>query len=192
MERAYAFEAPRIITKRLVLRMHGASDFGALLEMWSDERVVRHIGGVPSTATEAWSRLLRYGGLWQFLGYGYWAVEDRATGCFVGEVGFADFKRDIVKALDGLPEAGWVISPRWAGRGYATEAMRAALEWFDRTRPGLESFCMIAPENAASIRVAKKIGYALEEKTSYDDSPIQIYLRPPAAKLAGPGVEAST
>ena len=52
--------------------------------MWSDADVVRHIGGVPSTPADAWSRLLRYAGLWSFLGYGYRAVEDRATGRFVG------------------------------------------------------------------------------------------------------------
>ena len=179
---ASAFEAPRIVTERLVLRAHNASDFDASLAMWSDEDVVRHIGGVPSSAAESWSRLLRYGGLWRFLGYGYWAVEDRATGRFVGEVGFADFKRDIGKELDGMPEAGWVISPNWAGQGYATEAMRAALQWFDQAKPGSACFCMIAPENTASIRVAAKLGYKLERETSYKDSPIEIHLRPPAAE----------
>ena len=176
------FEAPRIVTERLVLRAHKASDFDASLAMWSDEDVVRHIGGIPSTAAEIWSRLLRYGGLWPFLGYGYWAVEDRATERFVGEVGFADFKRDVGQELDGIPEAGWVISPNWAGQGYATEAMRAALQWFDKARPGSTSFCMIAPDNAASIRVAAKLGYRLERETSYKDSPIEIHLRAPVAK----------
>ena len=173
-------EVPRIATERLVLRAHRAGDFDASLEMWSDADVVRHIGGVPSTAADAWSRLLRYGGLWRFLGYGYWAVEDRATGRFIGEVGFADFKRDIGEHLDGMPEAGWVISPSWAGRGYATEAMCAALEWFDQNMPGTESFCMIAPANGASNKVAQKLGYAPDRQIAYKDSPVQIHLRPPS------------
>lgn len=180
MERASVFKAPRLVTERLVLRAHDVSDFNASFEMWSDEDVVRHIGGKASTAAEAWSRLLGYGGLWPLLGYGYWAVEDRATGRFVGEVGFADFKRDISQDLDETPEAGWVIAPKWAGRGYATEAMRAALRWFDQAKSDAESFCMIAPENAASIKVAEKLGYELKRQASYKGLPIQIHLRPPA------------
>ena len=177
MSRSLTTEAPRIVTERLILRAHRADDFGASLAMWSDADVVRHIGGVPSTAADAWGRLLRYVGLWRFLGYGYWAVEDRATGRFVGEVGFADFKRDIGKELDGMPEAGWVIAPNWAGRGYATEAMRAGLEWFDQAMPGSESFCMIAPANEASIKVAKKLGYVPDGPITYKDTPVQIHLR---------------
>ena len=179
MSRSRTGNAPRIVTDRLVLRGHGAGDFEASLAMWSDADVVRHIGRVPSTAADAWSRLLRYGGLWRFLGYGYWAVEDRTTGRFVGEVGFADFKRGIGKVFDGMPEAGWVISPHRAGQGYATEAMRAALEWFDQAMPGTDSFCMIAPANAASIKVAQKLGYAPDRQVVYEDSPVQLHSRRP-------------
>jgi len=186
VSRSSTIEIPRITTKRLTLREHRATDFDASLEMWSDENVVRHIGGVPSSAADAWSRLLRYGGLWRFLGYGYWVVEDRATGRFVGEIGFADFKRDIGKDFDGMPEAGWVISPNWAGRGYATEAMRAGLEWFDQAMPGSESFCMIAPANETSTKVARKLGYAPERQITYKDSPVEIHLRlSPGVKRPG-------
>ena len=178
VSRSSTTEIPRIVTERLILRTHCAGDFEASFAMWSDTDVVRHIGGISSTAADAWSRLLRYGGLWRFLGYGYWAIEDRATGHFVGEVGFADFKRDIGRDFDGVPEAGWVISPNWAGRGYATEAMRAALEWFDQSMPGTESFCMIAPANGASIKVAQKLGYAVHKQIAYKESSVQIHLRP--------------
>ena len=178
VSRSSTTDIPRVVTERLILRAHCASDFEASLTMWSDADVVRHIGGVPSTAADAWSKLLRYIGLWRFLGYGYWAVEDRTTGRFIGEVGFADFKRDIGKDLDGMPEAGWVISPSWAGRGYATEAMRAALEWFDHTMPGTESFCMIAPVNRASTKVAQKLGYAVHKQITYKERSVQIHLRP--------------
>lgn len=72
-----------------------------------------------------------------------------------------------------------MISPNWAGQGYGTEAMRAALQWFDQARPDLASFCLIVPDNAASIGVARKIGYALHRETSYKNSLVQIHLRPP-------------
>jgi RimJ/RimL family protein N-acetyltransferase len=77
----------RIETHRLILREHTLEDFDALHAMWSEPAVCRHIIGRPSTREEAWSRLLRYSGHWRLLGYGYWAVEERVTGDFVGEMG---------------------------------------------------------------------------------------------------------
>ena len=95
---------PIIETERLILRGHRLDDFPALAALWGDEEVTRHIGGRPSTRDESWARLLRYGGHWQLLGYGYWAVEWKQGQRFVGDVGFADWHRDIRPALDGMPE----------------------------------------------------------------------------------------
>ncbi len=63
--------------------------------MWADPEVTRYIGGKPLTEEESWARLLRYVGHWSLLGFGYWVVEEKTTGNFIGEVGFADYKRDL-------------------------------------------------------------------------------------------------
>jgi RimJ/RimL family protein N-acetyltransferase len=77
----------------------------------------------------------------------------------VGEVGFADFKRDMEPALGSIPELGWVLAPAKQGRGYATEAALGALEWA-RQHFGSGNFaCLINPENLASIKVARKCGF---------------------------------
>ncbi|MBB2162852.1 GNAT family N-acetyltransferase [Gluconacetobacter sacchari] len=137
------------------------TDFHDLHAMWSDPDVVRHISGVPSSEQESWFRLLRYRGLWDLLGYGYWCVRTKADGRYVGDVGFADWKRDIEPSLDTVPEAGWVLA-RWAhGQGFATEALQAALAWMDG-RGVDRTVCIIAPEHAASCRVAEKCGYSLK------------------------------
>jgi RimJ/RimL family protein N-acetyltransferase len=145
---------PRLETPRLVLRPHVAADFPALAALWADPEVTRHIGGRPFTPEESWNRLLRYAGLWPILGYGYWAVEDRATGAYLGDLGFADFHRALDPPVEGLPEIGWVLSPHAHGRGVATEAALAALDWLRR-----DCFCIIAPENQGSLRVAAKLGF---------------------------------
>ena len=80
--------APTLETERLVLRAHRVEDFSDLAALWADPVVTRFISGVPQTAEESWSRLLRYAGHWLLLGFGYWAVEEKATGNFLGEVGF--------------------------------------------------------------------------------------------------------
>jgi RimJ/RimL family protein N-acetyltransferase len=150
--------APRIETERLVLRETRADDFDACAKLWADERVVRHIGGKPSTPTESWARMLRFPGLWALLGYGYWSLETKA-GDFAGQVGLADFKRDLSVDIAGVPEAGWVLSPDHHGQGYATEAMAAVLGWADAHLNAPSTCCLIDPENTASIRVAEKLGY---------------------------------
>jgi RimJ/RimL family protein N-acetyltransferase len=61
------------------------------------------------------------------LGFGYWVIEDKATGRFVGEVGFADYKRDMESPVKEAPEIGWVLAADAHGSGYATEAARAAI-----------------------------------------------------------------
>lgn len=169
--------APRIETARLVLRAHDAGDLDAVAAMWSDAELMRHITGKPSTREESWARILRYAGLWPIKGYGYWAVEDKATGRFVGDIGLADFARDMTPPLAVAPEAGWALAAWSHGKGYATEAMLAALAWLDANLAGLRAHCMLDVENAASVRVAQKCGFREFARATYKGRPSLIYRR---------------
>jgi RimJ/RimL family protein N-acetyltransferase len=166
---------PTIETERLRLRGHTVDDFPSCAALWADEGVTRFIGGKPQTSEEAWSRLLRYVGHWALLGYGFWLIEEKATGAFVGEVGFAEFKRQIEPTID-VPEAGWVLSPAMQGRGYATEALRGAIDWLGRP-----AACIIHPENAASVRVAEKAGFRQAGMVSYKGMPT-VFMRFPGGE----------
>lgn len=152
---------PILETERLRLRPHGVLDFGELAEMWADSEVSRYIGGRPLSREDSWARLLRYAGHWQLLGYGYWLVEERGSGKYIGDIGFGNYKRDIPapESLRGAPECGWVLTRHAQGRGYATEAVRAVLAWGEHQFGPRDSFCVIHPDNRASIRVALKCGY---------------------------------
>lgn len=167
---------PTLETERLRLRGHTLDDFDAVAAMWADPIVVRHISGKPSTREESWARLLRYPGMWALLGYGFWAVEEKASRRFVGEVGFADFKRDIEPAIDA-PEQGWSLAPWAHGLGYATEAMRAATAWGEAHFGRRDFMCIISPGNDPSIRVADKLGYREIARTTYKDTPTLMFRR---------------
>jgi RimJ/RimL family protein N-acetyltransferase len=159
-----------IETPRLLLRRHTVADFPSCAALWSDAAVTRYIGGRPFTQEEIWARLLRYIGHWEALGYGFWAVEEKATGSFAGELGFADFHREIDPPITD-PEAGWAFLPAFHGRGFATEALRAALAWADQHLPASRTVCLIHPENAPSFRVADKCGFREFQRTKYKDHP---------------------
>ena len=164
-------------TDRLVLRPPTIDDFADSAAMWGDAAVARYIGGRPFTPEEVWSRLLRYVGHWSALGFGYWVAREPETGRFVGEVGFADFHRDIVPSFDGAPEIGWVLSPAAQGRGYATEAVAAALAWAHAHWGPGRTVCIIDPANAPSLRVAQRVGYAVAAEATYKAAPILLLER---------------
>jgi RimJ/RimL family protein N-acetyltransferase len=168
---------PVLETERLVLRGHALEDFADCLALWTDPEVTRFIGGKPSTREEVWARLLRYVGHWALLGFGYWVVAEKATGRFLGEVGFADFRREIEPSLEGVPEIGWVLAPHSHGRGYATEAVRAAIAWGEGHFGPVRTACIIAPENGPSIRVAEKTGYREVRRTDYKGNPTIMFMR---------------
>ncbi len=167
---------PTIETARLRLRPHAPADFEACAAMWADPRVTRHICA-PSTRMQTWARMRGYVGLWEFLGYGYWAIEEQRTQRFIGEIGFADFHREIAPSLEGIPEAGWALTADASGKGFATEALRAILAWGDEHLPAARSVGIINARNDASIRVADKCGYARFHPAMVDDAELWFFER---------------
>jgi RimJ/RimL family protein N-acetyltransferase len=104
-------------------------------------------------------------------------IRERASQRFVGEVGLADMRRDIVPALGDSPEIGWALA-RWAhGRGIATEAVRAVLEWNAACLRAPRTVCIVDPGNTASIRVAEKCGYRQFASTTYHGTPTLVFER---------------
>jgi RimJ/RimL family protein N-acetyltransferase len=169
---------PIVETARLRLRASRSSDLAAHAAMLGDAEAVRFVGGQVMSREESWRKLLVGPGLWLLLGFGYWAVEEKATGAYLGQIGFADFKRDMTPSVEGLPEMGWMLAPQVQGRGYATEAVLGALAWADGGGlPGREIVAIIDAANLASIRVAEKAGFSLREDATYKDAQILLFRR---------------
>lgn len=180
--------APTLTTSRLILRAHVASDFGPSLELWNETELKRHVGDKGSTPNAVWNRILRYAGLWTVLGYGFWAVTDRATGEYLGEAGLANFERAIEPPLGATPEGGWWLISSARGKGLATEAMQAMqamqaiLGWSDDTL-AQDTCCILDPDNWASMRVAEKLGYTAHSTGRLNGTELQIYRRRPCASI---------
>jgi RimJ/RimL family protein N-acetyltransferase len=179
--------APTIETARLILRAHTFADFDASAAMWADPEVTRHIGGTPSTREEVWSRLARYVGQWSLASFGYWCICERANGQFVGECGFSFFVRSLAPPLahlgvvEGVPEAGWALATHAQGKGYAREAVRAALAWSDaHLTHHARTFCMIDAGHDRSARMARELGFAPIADTTYHGAATQLFARPRA------------
>lgn len=161
---------PVIETERLRLRGHELRDFEAFAAMWGDPNVTRFIGGKPSSREDSWRRFLTYPGHWQILGHGFWLIEEKATGVFVGDGGFANFKRELTPRFEA-PEMGWALASAMHGKGYAREAITAMTGWGEKHFDRRDFVCMISPGNAPSLSLATKLGFREYARTEYRGEP---------------------
>lgn len=168
---------PVIETERLILRGHKPDDFPAFAAIRADPLVARFTTGKPIKEEEAWSKFLTCLGLWLNLGYGYWAIEEKASGEFIGEAGFGDFKRDITPSIKGIPEIGWLLGSPFHGRGLGGEAVAAVVAWGDKTFGGKTTVCIIDPDNPASLRLAEKFGYKEYARTEFKGEKVILFRR---------------
>ncbi len=164
---------PTLTTDRLILRAFREDDEQAIAALHCDPEVVRYLtpNGEPQPSlAEAWDHIAKHLGHWFLKGYGKWAVDERASGRFVGRVGLYDPPYDWV----GI-ELGWTFLRDAWGKGYATEAGAAAMRWGFETLAVDEIVSAIHPDNAASIRVAKRLGERHLRDGTLNGKPALIY-----------------
>ena len=157
-------------TERLLLRMwREETDFEPYAEMCADPEVMRYLGGKTWSRLEAWRHMASTIGHWHLRGYGHWAVEEKATGSFIGRIGFLD--------PVGWPafEIGWTLGRQYWGNGFAIEGARRALEYAFNELDKPHVISLIHPDNKGSIRVAEKLGEKVEGQTEVMGINVLIY-----------------
>jgi RimJ/RimL family protein N-acetyltransferase len=159
----------RLETDRLTLRMFCESDLDAYAAMCADPEVMKYLGPGPMNRSEAWRNMALVLGHWALRGFGLWAVEERASGELVGRVG--------CWSPEGWPgmEIGWTLRRSSWGLGFATEAARAALDVALGELGQSHVISMIERENAASVRVARRLGMRLEGRAELMGHSVDVY-----------------
>lgn len=171
------FTIPDIETGRLLLRAHRPDDFEDIVVLRQDPVSVRNTGGKLLTPSECWGRMQMAVGSWALRGFGYWVIEDKQSGRFVGEAGLGDFKRGLSPSIDGIPEAGWSIAPDFRRQGMASEAVDAVLNWADENLAAALQACIIVPDNEPSIRIAGKLGFEFAQVAILPGDKVNLYFR---------------
>jgi RimJ/RimL family protein N-acetyltransferase len=172
--------APLLITERLELWVPQAVDLAPMLAIVDDPATSRYLGGARSRA-DHFARLCRNAGSWLLYGYGSFMLREVAGGELVGNAGVFHSLRGLGPDFDDAPEAGWILRSDRVGRGLAYEAMAAALTWFEAEHGPRRIVCMTAPDNAPSIRLAERLGFAPMRETELPDGDAVLLFERPGA-----------
>jgi [ribosomal protein S5]-alanine N-acetyltransferase len=160
--------APVLSTQRLRLRPMEDRDLDALCTFWCDAENVKYFLK-PATREEVAARIRTNQGRYREFGYGRWAVT-LPDGQVIGDCGLIWQDVDARKRL----EVGYVFRKDQWGKGFATEAARACVEFaFALGEP--EVIALIRPENTPSIRVAERLGMILEGSVFWREFDHRIY-----------------
>lgn len=163
-----------IETDRLILRpIDPARDFEPWATCFADESTTRFLGSPPLDRPNAWRNMCVVLGHWQVRGYGFFSVEEKETGAWVGRVGPWN--------PEGWPqpEVGWTIHPAHRRKGFAAEAGAASIAFAKERLGWAEVVHVILPGNDGSVRTAEAIGSRfLREEPNLPgiiDSPVWVY-----------------
>jgi RimJ/RimL family protein N-acetyltransferase len=143
-------DVPILETPRLILRGWHATDLDGLAEMMADP-ATRFVGG-PLSRNDTWRVMATLIGHWILRGFGFWVVERKSDGAFLGRVGLWQ--------PEGWPgiEVGWGLDRRYWGQGYATEAAAVCFDHGFATLSVPRLLSLIDPANESSQRVAERLG----------------------------------
>ena len=170
--------APIITTDRLELWQPAAADFAEIHALTLGDEMRRFLGNRRPDEADSFSRMMRNAGSWALHGYGSFMVRRRGSAQIIGNCGIFRSLRGFGKGLDDVPEAGWIIHRDAWGQGFAKEAMRASLAWFDATHGAQRIACMIEEGHAVSDALAAALGFVRYESHVLDDgATVNLYER---------------
>lgn len=161
-------DIPTLRTERLILRPYRLDDFDAYAALNGSPEVMRYIAEAQDRPT-AFRAFCAVVGHWHYRGHGIWAVEEIATGKLVGGAGLVRWegRKDL--------EVGYILHPGAQGKGYASEASRAALRYAHEVLGARGVVAVIHADNAPSIRVAERLGATWLRDTVEKTVPLRVF-----------------
>jgi RimJ/RimL family protein N-acetyltransferase len=154
-------------TERLLMRPPEDADLEDLVALHDDPAMVRVFGDTTRQEMVDWIAIARRD--WEERGHGRVVIRDRGDGAFLGRTGLRFWPEF------GEVELGWSLTAAARGRGVATEAGRAWLDWGFRELDVPYFTSMIDPWNTASIAVAERLGMTRLRDDELRGEPMLVY-----------------
>lgn len=176
MSTDYGLIIPTLETERLILRGWKEADAEGYAQLYGDEDNARFIGGTLN-ADDAWRMVAQRLGQWALRGFALFAVEEKATGTFVGHAG------PHYPAGWPEPEIGWGLLPQFHGKGYATEAAFAGLRFAYETLGWKTAMSLVDEMNTPSAKVAMRLGAHYENSKIVTSFTADVYRHLPPSQF---------
>jgi len=159
-------------TPRLKLESYDDSHDEGLRVMDSDAGVMRYItGGIVKTPEETWEGIRRVQARWDKYNFSWWAIREKSSGAIVGAACLQHLAN-----VDGAPlEIGWRLVPEHNGKGYATEAAKAIVNYAAEQVGATYLVAVADPENIPSQRVMQRLGMTYKAIEQHYDVPCVVY-----------------
>jgi RimJ/RimL family protein N-acetyltransferase len=156
---------PELQTPRSCLRQWRATDLEPFAQMNRDPAVMEYFPA-PLSREQSDAIVARTERLFRERGFGLWALELRGSGAFAGFVGLSvpRFEAHFTPCV----EIGWRLAREHWGRGYATEAALAALDFGFGACGLVEIVSMAVATNSRSRRVMERLGMTREAADDFD------------------------
>ena len=158
-----------LTTERLLLRQWKNSDGQEIIDFYADPVMSKYVGG-PRNEDDAWRGMALMVGHWQLKGFGYWAVEEKTSGDFVGCIGLWQ--------SPGWPELelGYWLVERHQGKGFAKEAAEVCVCCAKEQLNAKSLVSYIDADNSPSIKLAESLGAKYEKVIKLaDHGPHAVY-----------------
>jgi [ribosomal protein S5]-alanine N-acetyltransferase len=160
-----------IETGRIILRELEDNDADRLAEIYSDMEVMRYVGrGIVLTQEQAVKSIEQWKKYYRELGFGNWAVIEKASGNFIGLCGLSwlEDKSDV--------EVSYLFAKEAWGKGYATETAGAVITFGFNTVKLKRIAALVYPQNTPSIHVIEKLGMKYEcDRIFFGDKLLRVY-----------------
>lgn len=143
-------------TERCVIRELKLDDLDALFELYGDGEIDKYTDSLYPYEEEKAFQCAYIENMYRYFGYGLWLVFSKETGALIGRAGLEH--REYHEEIE--LELGYIIGAKYQGQGYATEVCNAILTYAKENTGFARINALVEAENIASIKLAKKLGFA--------------------------------
>lgn len=147
-------------TKRCIVRELTMDDIDALFELYGPSEITRFVEPLYEREKEMEYQRNYIREIYGGYGYGMWTVADKGSGKLIGRIGVESHPKDDADTV----ELGYIIAMDWQGKGIAAEVCTAVLEYAKDVLGKRRAYARIHPDNEASIRLAKKLGFVMTDE----------------------------
>lgn len=160
-------------TERLIIREMTVADAEALWEIQNRQEVRRYTENLSEDRQNELEKHKAYvTHVYPLYGYGLWGVYRKEDEKLIGRCGLQDYEHDGTWEI----EIGYLLDPPEWGKGYATEAVWAVLEYAFECMDMQSAVALIEPENERSVRLAKRVGMQFQAYDVRDGKTVARYL----------------